>query len=187
MVVLQFYFGGTDWFDGVYVSYVVAPVCASPATTSSPPPPKKGISLYFPAPHCHPVSGYLALLLQLVQRFYDPQQGSILLNGVALPHIDNVYLHQSIALVAQEPLVFADTIKSNILFGVHRTNVTQVRRGVGGLAAVIKSMRRLSRLLRHCDGCGGCGGCGIFGGCSWCTHDGKAERCCPCRLDVGGP
>lgn len=65
--------------------------------------------------------------VQLVQRFYDPQQGSVLLDGVSLPHIDNVWLHQSIALVAQEPLVFADSIKSNILFGVHRTNVTQVR------------------------------------------------------------
>lgn len=65
--------------------------------------------------------------LQLVQRFYDPQQGSVLLEGVALPQIDNVYLHQSVALVAQEPLVFANTIKANILFGVHRTNVTQVR------------------------------------------------------------
>ena len=64
--------------------------------------------------------------MQLVQRFYDPQQGSIFLDGVALPRIDNVHLHQSVALVAQEPLVFADTIKSNILFGVHRTNVTQV-------------------------------------------------------------
>lgn len=50
----------------------------------------------------------------------------MLLDGVALPHIDNVWLHQSIALVAQEPLVFADSVKSNILFGVHRTNVTQV-------------------------------------------------------------
>jgi ABC-type transport system involved in cytochrome bd biosynthesis fused ATPase/permease subunit len=28
--------------------------------------------------------------------------------------------------VAQEPLVFADTIRANILFGVHRTNVSQV-------------------------------------------------------------
>lgn len=66
------------------------------------------------------------LAVQLVQRFYDPQRGTILLDGVPLPHIDNVYLHQSVALVAQEPLVFADTIKANILFGVHRTNVPQV-------------------------------------------------------------
>lgn len=68
------------------------------------------------------------LAAQLVQRFYDPQEGSVLLDGVALPQIDNVFLHQSVALVAQEPLVFADTIRANILFGVHRTNVTQVRR-----------------------------------------------------------
>lgn len=64
--------------------------------------------------------------LQLVQRFYDPQQGRVLFDGVPLPQIDNVFLHQSVALVAQEPLVFADSIKANILFGVHRTNVTQV-------------------------------------------------------------
>lgn len=63
---------------------------------------------------------------QLIQRFYDPSSGSIVLDGVALPQIDRVFLHQSVAMVAQEPLVFADTIKNNIMFGVHRS-VSQVR------------------------------------------------------------
>jgi ABC-type multidrug transport system fused ATPase/permease subunit len=84
---------------------------------------------------------------QLVQRFYDPQQGRVLFDGVPLPQIDNVFLHQSVALVAQEPLVFADSIKSNILFGVHRTNVTQV--GI-----------RASTL--GCVGCMSCA-CGLIG------------------------
>jgi ABC-type transport system involved in cytochrome bd biosynthesis fused ATPase/permease subunit len=35
-------------------------------------------------------------------------------------------------MVAQEPLVFADTIKANILFGTRRSDVTQVRAGALG-------------------------------------------------------
>lgn len=79
--------------------------------------------------------GGKSTVVKLVQRFYDPQQGSVLLEGVALPQIDNVYLHQSVALVAQEPLVFANTIKANILFGVHRTNVTQAEIEAAAIAA----------------------------------------------------
>jgi ABC-type multidrug transport system fused ATPase/permease subunit len=40
--------------------------------------------------------------------------------------IDRTFLHQAVALVAQEPLVFAESIEYNITFGVHR-QVTQVR------------------------------------------------------------
>lgn len=89
---------------------------------------------------------------QLVQRFYDPQRGSVLLDGVALPHVDNVYLHQSVALVAQEPLVFAQSIKANILFGVHRTDVTQVR--VCGDSLIRKRAGRLGcpECLEQCQG-----------------------------------
>jgi len=67
-------------------------------------------------------------VIKLVQRFYDPQRGAVLLNGVDVRQIDSLYLHQQVALVAQEPLVFAATIEYNIKFGAHR-EVTQVGLG----------------------------------------------------------
>lgn len=69
------------------------------------------------------------LLLTLSQpgagRFYDPQQGTLWLDGVDMRQIDHTFLHQQVALVAQEPLVFAESIEYNITFGVHRS-VTKV-------------------------------------------------------------
>lgn len=83
--------------------------------------------------------------MQLVQRFYDPQRGTIFLDRVPLNQIDNVYLHQSMALVAQEPLVFADTIKANILFGVHRTIVPQVRACVTNIAPSVPRVKKAEK------------------------------------------
>eukprot|EP00775_Hariotina_reticulata_P009936 gene9936-10091_t len=64
--------------------------------------------------------GGKSTVVKLVQRFYDPQRGAVLLDGVAVREIDSVYLHQQVALVAQEPLVFAASIEYNIKFGAHR-------------------------------------------------------------------
>ena len=56
-------------------------------------------------------------LFQLIQRFYDPQQGSIRLDGVALPTTDPRDLRRHIALVPQESVIFAASAYENILYG----------------------------------------------------------------------
>lgn len=71
--------------------------------------------------------GGKSTVVKLVQRFYDPQQGAVLFDGVDLKDVDRMYLHQQVAMVAQEPLIFAESILYNIKFGVHRADVTQVR------------------------------------------------------------
>lgn len=71
--------------------------------------------------------GGKSTVVKLVQRFYDPQRGSVMFDGVDLKEIDRMYLHQQVALVAQEPLIFAESIKYNIMFGVHRKDITEVR------------------------------------------------------------
>eukprot|EP00879_Flechtneria_rotunda_P023796 GHRR01025195.1.p1 GENE.GHRR01025195.1~~GHRR01025195.1.p1 ORF type:complete len:485 (+),score=163.55 GHRR01025195.1:1054-2508(+) len=68
--------------------------------------------------------GGKSTVVKLVQRFYDPQQGLVVLDGTDLRQIDHTYLHQQAAMVAQEPVVFAESISYNIRFGVHRS-VTQ--------------------------------------------------------------
>jgi ABC-type multidrug transport system fused ATPase/permease subunit len=69
-----------------------------------------------------PSGGGKSTVVRLALRFYDPQEGSVLLDGVPVSDIDHGYLHQQIALVAQEPVVFADTILYNIMFGLHDTS-----------------------------------------------------------------
>jgi len=56
-------------------------------------------------------------IAKLVQRFYDPTDGCILLDGVDLRNINVHDLRSCIGVVSQEPLLFDTTIEENIRFG----------------------------------------------------------------------
>ena len=56
-------------------------------------------------------------VLQLLLRFYDPQAGRILLDGVDLRAMARSEFRRAIALVPQDPVIFADTARENIRFG----------------------------------------------------------------------
>lgn len=56
-------------------------------------------------------------LFQLLTRFYDPQSGSITLDGIPLEQISKRFLRQSLAYVTQEAFLFAGTVRDNLLFG----------------------------------------------------------------------
>ncbi|RYH06400.1 ABC transporter transmembrane domain-containing protein [Tropicimonas sp. IMCC6043] len=56
-------------------------------------------------------------ILQLLLRFYDPQQGVIRLDGVALPEMERASFRRNLALVPQDPVIFAETARENIRFG----------------------------------------------------------------------
>ena len=50
-------------------------------------------------------------------RFYDPVDGSILLDGVDLRDLDLAWLRSKIGYVGQEPVLFATSIRENLLLG----------------------------------------------------------------------
>src|SRR5499426_1470227 len=56
-------------------------------------------------------------IFHLILRFYDPVSGAVRVDGVALPDADPLAVRRRIALVPQEPVVFAATIRENIRFG----------------------------------------------------------------------
>jgi subfamily B ATP-binding cassette protein MsbA len=56
-------------------------------------------------------------VLSLLQRFYDPQEGRILLDGHDLRDLEQRSLRQHIGVVSQESFLFHDTIAENIRFG----------------------------------------------------------------------
>jgi ABC-type multidrug transport system fused ATPase/permease subunit len=56
-------------------------------------------------------------LVNLIARFYDPQQGRILLDGVDLRDLDLSQLRKNVAFVFQETYLFSDTIEANIAYG----------------------------------------------------------------------
>ena len=59
----------------------------------------------------------------LLSRFYDPQQGSVQLDGKDLRDLDPAWLREQVGVVSQEPILFATTIADNIRYG--RTTATQ--------------------------------------------------------------
>ena len=56
-------------------------------------------------------------ILQLVMRYYDPDEGRITLDGYDIRDLDLGWLRENIGYVGQEPVLFAASIKENLLFG----------------------------------------------------------------------
>lgn len=56
-------------------------------------------------------------IIQMLQRFYDPNQGAVLLDGVALTDMQRDVFRRHIALVPQDPIIFAASARENIRFG----------------------------------------------------------------------
>ncbi|WP_111735186.1 ABC transporter transmembrane domain-containing protein [Roseovarius amoyensis] len=56
-------------------------------------------------------------IIQLIQRFYDPDQGRVTLDGVALNEMARADFRQAMALVPQDPVIFAASARENIRFG----------------------------------------------------------------------
>ncbi|XP_068667390.1 putative multidrug resistance protein [Aristolochia californica] len=55
--------------------------------------------------------------ISLLQRFYDPVKGDILLDGTSIKSLKLKWWRSQMGLVSQEPVLFATSIKENILFG----------------------------------------------------------------------
>ena len=54
----------------------------------------------------------------LIQRFYDPNEGSILIDNINIKDYNLDWLHQNIGFVSQEPILCNGTIEYNITYGV---------------------------------------------------------------------
>ena len=56
-------------------------------------------------------------IIQLIQRFYDPDAGQVTFDGVPLDQMRRDAFRQRIALVPQDPVIFAASARENIRFG----------------------------------------------------------------------
>jgi ABC-type multidrug transport system fused ATPase/permease subunit len=71
-----------------------------------------------------PSGGGKSTIASLIERFYDPESGSILFGSVPLPTIDPKWLRDNVSFVNQEPSLFACSIRDNITFGLDRTDIS---------------------------------------------------------------
>ncbi|AHC81630.1 ATP-binding cassette domain-containing protein [Pseudomonas asiatica] len=74
-------------------------------------------------------------LFDLLLRFYDPQQGCILLDGKAITELDPNHLRQQFALVAQNPSLFRGTVEANIRYGRPEATLAEVEAAARGAHA----------------------------------------------------
>lgn len=73
--------------------------------------------------------------IQLLQRFYDPDQGEIFLDGIDIKTMKRLEFRKSIALVPQDPVIFATTVMENIRFGNSEANDEEIFQAARSAAA----------------------------------------------------
>jgi ATP-binding cassette, subfamily B, bacterial len=67
-------------------------------------------------------------IFHLVLRFYDPNAGTVTFDGVRLPEADPAALRRQIALVPQDSIVFAASVRDNIRFGRPAASDAEIER-----------------------------------------------------------
>jgi ATP-binding cassette subfamily B protein len=63
----------------------------------------------------------------LILRFYDPNTGRVLIDGADLRHCDPLQLRRAVALVPQDPVIFATSVTENVRFGRPAASIEDVR------------------------------------------------------------
>jgi len=66
---------------------------------------------------CGPSGSGKSTIIQLIERFYDPQSGVVTLDGVDIKLLNVRWLRSQLGLVSQEPLLFQGTVAQNIGYG----------------------------------------------------------------------
>lgn len=56
-------------------------------------------------------------IIQMLQRYYDPNAGEVRLDGIALNQMQRADFRKAMALVSQSPVIFATSARENIRFG----------------------------------------------------------------------
>ncbi|KAA9010056.1 ABC transporter transmembrane domain-containing protein [Histidinibacterium aquaticum] len=116
-------------FDGVTFSYPARPGIAALENVSLEVEPGETVALVGPS------GAGKSTIIQLLLRFYDPQDGSILFDQVDLRDVPREEFRRDIALVPQDPVIFADTARENIRFGRPRATDAEVETAARAAAA----------------------------------------------------
>ncbi|KAK4749755.1 hypothetical protein SAY87_027204 [Trapa incisa] len=66
-------------------------------------------------------------VISLIERFYDPQSGEVLIDGVNLKEFQLKWIRSKIGLVSQEPVLFTSTIMDNIAYGKEGATLEEIR------------------------------------------------------------
>jgi ATP-binding cassette subfamily B protein len=65
-------------------------------------------------------------IARLLARFYDPLDGTVSIDGLPLPTLAEVDLHEAVAMVTQESFLFSGTVSENIAFGSPAATASEI-------------------------------------------------------------
>ncbi|VAH78725.1 unnamed protein product [Triticum turgidum subsp. durum] len=86
-------------------------------------------------------------LISLVERFYDPQAGEVLIDGINIKNLKLQWIRGKISLVSQEPLLFMTSIKDNITYGKEDATLEEIKRAAE-LANAANFIEKLPNVLK---------------------------------------
>lgn len=114
------YVRGEIEFKGIYFSYPSRPDT----------PVLQGLNMRVPAGKTVGLVGGSgsgkSTTIALLQRFYDPIEGEVFLDGYKIRKLQLKWLRSQMGLVNQEPVLFATSIRENILFGKEGASMDDV-------------------------------------------------------------
>lgn len=81
-------------------------------------------------------------LFKLIEKFYEPCEGSITIDGIDFREVTNKSLRSHMAVVSQDPYIFDGTVKDNLLYGSGGKSIEKVKEicQVVGLDNFIKEL-----------------------------------------------
>lgn len=93
-------------------------------------------------------------VISLVERFYDPDSGEVLIDGVDLKKMQLRWIRGKIGLVSQEPILFATSIRENIAYGKENATYEEIRTAIelANAAKFIDKLPQVGSLVSKCTG-----------------------------------
>ncbi|KAK7286924.1 hypothetical protein RJT34_22287 [Clitoria ternatea] len=109
-----------------------------------------GFSLHIPSSTTAALVGQSgsgkSTVISLIERFYDPQAGEVLIDGINLKEFQLRWIRGEIGLVNQEPVLFSSSIKDNITYGKEGATDEEIR-SAAELANAAKFINKLPQGL----------------------------------------
>ncbi|XP_057966003.1 ABC transporter B family member 11-like [Malania oleifera] len=123
-----------------------------------------GFSLFIPSGTTTALVGQSgsgkSTVVSLIERFYDPLAGEVLIDGINLREFQLKWIREKIGLVSQEPVLFASSIKDNISYGKEGATNEEIR----AAAELANAARFIDKLPQGLDTLAGEHGTQLSGG-----------------------
>lgn len=85
-------------------------------------------------------------VISLVERFYDPDAGEVLIDGIDIKKLQLKWIREKIGLVSQEPILFATSLRENIAYGKENATDQEIRTAIE-LANAAKFIDKLPKVI----------------------------------------